>query len=231
MNPLIIQSVKLNQHLPDPGFSFSGFKASLTSTKGGYTMNTSSESIVDLTIDDDVVKQRTGFIGQDSMLIYIFIVCNGDVNVILSRSTSLTWFEEWFAHLEYKWGQTITRIWDGRKVFGISCKYFHAIVCRNYKIERGALESWPLYASHLEDKELRDPLWNIKYADVRVEELDMTDISAFGFSNPDLQRLTLASIYYNGNVLKGGVGVQLCGFIVAADLWPGGISDSEYHRR
>jgi hypothetical protein len=102
-------------------------------------------------------------------------------------------------------------------------KYLASIVCRNYKIERSALESWPLYASHLEDKELRDPLWNIKYADVRVEELDMTDISAFGFSNPDLQRLTLA--------LKGGVGVQLCGFIVAADLWPGGISDSEYHRR
>jgi hypothetical protein len=101
-------------------------------------------------------------------------------------------------------------------------KYLASIVCRNYKIERSALESWPLYASHLEDKELRDPLWNIKYADVRVEELDMTDISAFGFSNPDLQRLTLASIYYNGNVLKGGVGVQLCGFIVAADLWPGG---------
>jgi hypothetical protein len=45
----------------------------------------------------------------------------------------------------------------------------------------------------LEDKELRDPLWNLKYADDRVEELDMTDISAFGFSDPDLQRLTYSS--------------------------------------
>lgn len=104
MNPLVNQSVKLNQHLPDPDSSFSGFKASLTSTKGGYTMNTSSEPKVDLTIDDDEVKRRTGFLSRDIMLIYIFIVCNGDVNVILSRSTSLTWFEEWFAHLEYKWG-------------------------------------------------------------------------------------------------------------------------------
>ena len=63
-------------------------------------MNTSSEPIVDLTIDDDEVKRRTGFISRDIMMIYIFIVCNGDVNVILSRSASLTWFEEWFAHLE-----------------------------------------------------------------------------------------------------------------------------------
>jgi hypothetical protein len=60
INPFIKQSVKLNQHLPDPGSSFSGFKASLTSTKGGYTMNTSSEPIVDLTIDDNEVKRRTG---------------------------------------------------------------------------------------------------------------------------------------------------------------------------
>lgn len=175
-------------------------------------MNTSFEPIVDLTIDDDEVKRRTGYISLDTMLIYIFIVCNGDVNVILSRSTSLTWFEEWFAHLEYKWGRTITRIWDGRKLFGISSKLFHAIVRSKYKIERSARESWPPYASHLEDKELRDPLWNLKYADDRVEELDMTDISAFGFSDPDLQRLTYSK-YYNGNVLKGGVGVQLCGLM------------------
>ena len=46
----------------------------------------------------------------------------------------------------------------------------------------------------------------------------MSDISAFGFSDPDLQRLTYSK-YYNGNVLKGGVGVQLCGLIVTADLW------------
>jgi hypothetical protein len=53
-------------------------------------MNTSFEPIVDLTIDDDEVKRRTGYISLDTMLIYIFIVCNGDVNVILSRSTSLS---------------------------------------------------------------------------------------------------------------------------------------------
>ena len=59
---------------------------------------------------------------------------------------------------------------------------------------------------------------------------DMTNIDAYGFSDADLQQLTYSK-YYNGNVFIGGLFTQLCGWIGAADLWPGGVSDTDYNRR
>ena len=59
---------------------------------------------------------------------------------------------------------------------------------------------------------------------------DMTNIDAYAFSDADLQRLTYSK-YYNGNVFKGGVSNQLCGWIRTAELWPGGVSDTDYNQR
>ena len=57
------------------------------------------EPIVDLTISDKEVFRRTGFASLSALLAYIFVVTNSDIDKILHRVSSLTWFEEWFLHL------------------------------------------------------------------------------------------------------------------------------------
>ena len=42
-----------------------------------------------------------------------------------------------------------------------------------------------------------------------------------------LQRITF-SAYYAGNVAKGGIYLQLCGWLGAYELYPGDMSDSDY---
>jgi len=49
-------------------------------------------------------------------------------------------------------------------------------------------------------------------------------------TDADLQRLTF-SLYYGGNVAKGGIFLQLCGWLGASELWLGGVSDSDYQER
>lgn len=133
-------------------------------------------------------------------------------------------------HFEYKWGRTLTRLWDAEQVYGPNRRYLRKVIGDKYEIERRARDSWPVYASHEEDVEIRKDKWDLKYPNERIVMWDMTNINAYGFSDADLQRLTYSK-YYNGNVFKGGVFTQLCGWIGTADLWPGAVSDSVYNRR
>ena len=165
-----------------------------------------------------------------SFLSYLFIVCDGDITLLEQRNSSLTWLEEWFMHFEYKWGRTTARIWDVSKEYGPNSRDVEMIISSKYSIELKARQRWPMYASYEEDKQLRKGKWNVKYANQRIVMWDMTNIDAYGFSDADLQRLTYSK-YYNGNVFKGGVFTQLCGWIGTADLWPGGVSDTDYNRK
>ena len=91
---------------------------------------------VDLSIEDDEVKRRTGFPTLAALLTYIFIACNGDIGLIMRRNTLLTWFEEWFLHLEYKWGRTLPRLWDAEKTYGPKRRDLRKVVAAKYNIER-----------------------------------------------------------------------------------------------
>jgi hypothetical protein len=78
-------------------------------------MTSYTSPTVGLDISDNEVKQRTGFPDLSGLLLYIFVVCDGDVALTLKQESSLTWFEEWFMHFEYKRGRTSTRYWDAKK--------------------------------------------------------------------------------------------------------------------
>ena len=54
--------------------------------------------------------------------------------------------------------------------------------------------------------------------------------SAVAFSDPNANRITY-SVYYAMNCFKGGVFVQLCGWLGTAPLWPGAVSDTDYNKR
>jgi len=78
-----------------------------------------------------------------------------------------------------------------------------------------------------EDRKLRREKWNIRYDGKRVIMWDNTDIKLSKPSDASLQRLTY-SAYYGGNVGKGAVFLQLCGWLGTHELWTGHVSDTEY---
>ncbi len=162
------------------------------------------------------------------MFRYICIYYNGDMNLILEGCTSLTWFEEWFLHFECKWGRTMSRVWDGQKLYGLDNHYFYRVIDCKYTIESRTRESWPRYTSYEENMKFKKDKWNVKFKDERIVMWDVTDIHTYGFNDADSQQLTYSK-YYNGNVLKGGSSAHPCGWILLGDLWPGGISDSKYN--
>ena len=57
---------------------------------------------------------------------------------------------------------------------------------------------------------------------------DMTNVSAYTFTDGALQRATYSD-YYRENCFKGGDYAQLCGWLGNEDLWGGAVGDSDYH--
>jgi len=49
-------------------------------------------------------------------------------------------------------------------------------------------------------------------------------------SAADLQRGTYSK-YYAGNCFKGGIFIQLCGWLGVHDLWGGNVSDTNYNKK
>lgn len=102
--------------------------------------------------DSCQVKRRTGFPTEAAMLAYIIVVCGGDVTLIKSRCSSLTWYEEWFFHFEFKWGRTLTRWVDAQDAFDIKPMYLRQIHRRKLSLEKRAQERlWPKFLSYDED--------------------------------------------------------------------------------
>ncbi|EJK48707.1 hypothetical protein THAOC_32473 [Thalassiosira oceanica] len=217
------------------------FSFELKSEKPGdgkrtYSQHSQHAPKVTLDITDAEVHRRTGFKTRDHLLTYVSVVCNGDISKIMMRSTVLTWFEEWFAHFEFKYGRTITRLIDLKAEYGPSVMDLRKMIQDKYSLEVGARDRWPTYVSHEEDCKLRKSKWDEKYGkfddkkSLRVVMWDMTNIPACAFSDPNMNRITY-SVYYAMNCFKGGVFVQLCGWMGTAPLWTGAVSDTDYNKR
>jgi len=236
INPTVARAAGLDVHIPTP-FPESNdprFFKQLPLPRQGDTTRTEHSKLqptITLDISDDEVQRRTGFPTKQHLLSYIFIVCDGDINLITRRQTVLTWLEAWFMHFEFKWGRTIPRLQDAAALYGgIDKKYIKHEIRLKYSIERNARTRWPTYASYEEDISLRDEEWDKKYDGLRIIFHDMTNIPAYGFSDADLSRITYSK-YYAMNCFKGGIYCQLCGWIGTADLWTGAVSDTDYNKR
>jgi hypothetical protein len=65
-----------------------------------------------MSISDEMMKKRTGFVNESAMLAFVCAVCNGDIQKIKETHTSnFTWYEEWMLYFEAVWGRTHTT-WD-----------------------------------------------------------------------------------------------------------------------
>ena len=198
-----------NPHIPHPDKEFFHAECRPHSQMKPRNMSADKMPIVTLNLSDAEVKRRTGYPTMASFLSYLFIVCDGDITLLEQRNSSLTWLEEWFMHFEYKWGRTTARIWDVSKEYGPNSRDVEMIISSKYSIELRARQRWPVYASYEEDKQLRKGKWNVKYANQRIVMWDMTNVSAYGFTDADFQRITYSE-YYNENCFKGGVFTQIC---------------------
>ena len=75
--------------------------------------------------------------------------------------------------------------------------------------------------------DLRKSIWKERFGDKRIIMWDDTNADIPSPSDAHLNRLTF-SHYYGGNVGKGAVFLQTCGFSGTWELFTGGVSDSDY---
>jgi hypothetical protein len=177
------------------------------------------------------VKRRTGFEDIASLLAFVTVVCDGDFEVMKKCvSIDLTWLEEWFLYFERIWGRSAMRFVDLARHFDISTDHARNVFRPKLRLVIEARDRWPPYASYDEDRNLRDEKWTDRYGDRRIVFWDNTNVDMPKASNSELQRITFSS-YYGGNVAKGGVMLQPCGWIGVWDLWTGAVSDTDFLKK
>ena len=181
------------------------------------------------TLSKRQVKRRTGFKCETAMLKYIMIVCNGDFDTLTTTATNLTWYEEWFLFFEMMWGKSHTRVEDLVDLFRLEKNdTFYHIIKHKLDLVLACRTSWPTYATFEEDKLLQKEKWEEKYGESRIVMWDDTNIPfTYQPSTSRNQKITYSS-YYAMNCSKGGVFLQLCGWIGVEELWVGATSDSVY---
>ena len=186
-------------------------------------------TILPKTASKSEIKRRTGFKSETAVLKYIMIVCNGNFNTMTSTKSNFTWFEEWMLFFEMMWGKTHTRVEDLLGMYRVDrFKTLYSIIECKLDLVVKCRKSWPSYATLEEDKLLRKEKWDEKYGDIRVVMWDDTNIPfTFKPLSANLQKITYSS-YYAMNCGKGGVFLQLCGWMGVEELWVGATSDSFY---
>jgi hypothetical protein len=164
-------------------------------------------------------------------LCYIAVVCDGNILMMVETTTCLTWFEEWFFFFEMLWGRSLQRWVDAEHVYKLDKKSLRKIFTQKLALVISAVNRWPRYAYHAEDVALRSEKWKERYKNKRVVMWDSGTTRTFDFmgkpKDAELQWLTY-SFYYGGNVAKGGIFLQLCGWLGGWELWLGAVSDSDY---
>lgn len=174
------------------------------------------------------VKRRTGFDDLEAVLAYVTIICNGDIDKVCETTTCLTWFEEWMMYCEFIWGKTHTRWEDLAKMYCTSVTRARAIIDKKKEMVLECRSRWPMFVSQEEDEALRDSRWDARYKNRRPVFWDNTNVDmSFKPTDASLNRRIYSS-YYGGNVAKGGVFLQLCGWLGAFSLWDGAVSDTKY---
>ena len=144
-------------------------------------------------------------------------------------SNELTWFEEWCLYFEVLWLQSHTWWEDLTVIYNKSnTQTLRRVFNSKSQIAFTCCTSWPVYASFQEDRDLCKEKWNAKYETKRIVQWDDTNVP-FNYKPRKANNQQLAySSYYSMNCAKGGVYLQLCGWLGVADLWVGATSDSHY---
>ena len=189
----------------------------------------SEPAVTPVTLSDREVKGRTGFKSLALLISYVAVICNGDINKMMERETSLTWFEEWFLFFQWIWGRETHRMESLARLFKSNTTTVRTILRTKTQRIKKTMELWPRFVSIEEDRALMEKKWKSKYDNMRILFWDNTNVNVPASSDPNINRHTY-SHYYNGTVAKGAVFLQLCGWMGTWELFAGTISDSDYQK-
>jgi hypothetical protein len=179
-------------------------------------------------LDDSIIKITTGFPSILTMMAFIIILVDGRLEEIAYTTTTLSWLEEWLIYFEIIYGRQNHRWIDVALKYKTVDPIIRKIFVSKLEIHKRISKSWPPFATFDEDKALRKEKWNQIYDNKRVIFWDTTNVPlTYKPSAADAQRNTY-NVYYAGNVAKGGVSVQLCGWIATSELFVGAINDTDY---
>jgi hypothetical protein len=178
-------------------------------------------------LNDKKIKYQTGFPSLLTLFGYIAVVCKGDISTISTTSSTLTWFEEWYLFFEVVYGKTCARWIDASNKYNMCASTLRVVYDRKKDIVKLAMKEWPQYVSLQEDETHRKKgKWD-DYNGKRVVMFDNTNVKISQPSDSEAQRSTY-SLYYSGNVGKGSVFIQPCGWMGSHEIWTGGVSDTHY---
>jgi DDE superfamily endonuclease len=234
----IINNNNTNQNVPTPFGNPFGYKI-IDEVDDGFGNNKKiktreKEKLVVrfCELNDIIIKTTTGFSSLAAMMGFIVIACNGEYETMKSTCTQLTWLEEWLVYFECLWGKSSQRWVDLQFKYKASPRRLRKIFDRKTAIViECATIRWPRFVTFDEDIEYRKQKWSDYYYGKRIIMWDNTNVNiTFKPSLFDIQRCTYSQ-YYAGNVAKGGVFLQPCGWFGTHELWVGSISDSEYMQR
>jgi hypothetical protein len=177
-------------------------------------------------LDDAKLKYQTSFPLLLDILSFIAIACQGDINTISTSSSELTWFEEWYLFFETNYGRTMLRWMDEKFKFNMSCSTLRDVYDRKLEeLIKNFRRQWPTYALLDKDKSYRKEFKREAYLGCRVVMYDNTNIQMKQPSDSETHWVTY-SLYYSGNVGKGAVFIQQCGWMGSHEIWTGGVSDT-----
>jgi hypothetical protein len=179
------------------------------------------------TTTNKYMKMSTGFPSKASFISFVCILCEGKMEKIKERVSSLTWYEEWMSYFTILWCKHVMRWEDAEFQFKISARTLRRIFDSKLQIHLQMRNKWPIFVTYKEDEKLRKQQWNDEYQGRRLIMWDNTNVPIYKPSDANNQRQTY-SLYYNGIVAKGAVFIQPCGWSGTHELFPGAISDTEY---
>ena len=173
-------------------------------------------------MSDQEVQRRTNFLNESHFLSFVVIVCNGEFELITETNSYMTWYEEWFFTMEYLWGRTLCRWRDASSPneYGVTAAILRNVFDKKCLQILMARNSWSVHVTHTEDVELRGNKWNDRYGNKRVIQWDNTNVNLVKMSESGLQRATYSN-YYGQNCAKGGIFLQLSGWMGMEELWEG----------
>jgi hypothetical protein len=160
-------------------------------------------------MDDKTINFLTGFPSLLSLIFYIVVIEEGNIfNKINKRvNRTLTWFE-WLVVMERLWGSVLSRWSDASRKYGISERQLSDLFdSKVLKIKKMRLV-WGSFATLKEDKDLRLPKWESDFSHSRLIMGDNTNNPLCFLLTESEAQWNTYSLYYGGNVGKGGVYIQ-----------------------